>query len=1190
MRAIPASVTSIRSRLTRYGRPLLRTLIIIALVLLITAWLATGALVLVLRNDDATHWAVQTAQRLVPELTLAGPRGNLIDGLHIDTLRLDLPDLELVIEPIDLRLSWANLLRARATLDPLRIGRITIHPHGPGNDDPVVLPTLAAPIRLHVPQLNIGELVIRSGEGDDQVVTTLSGIAGSLRWLGTDLQLADVKLAYEGLGLAASTGHLRFAGQWPLALNGVINGNALPGPAIVKAGGTLHAIDLDAQLGGDWPLHAQAVLRVLDSNVPFTLAAQLARPVTQDLGAAVVTFQRAELKAAGDIEQFTGTLHSKLHDSRYGDSTLQSALSWTNAVLAAKSTLALIENNQSHDTVTSECQLDTTASQWSCRGDIAALPLTPWLNGLTGDVSTPFTVAGRLADAIDLQIELAQIRGTLHTPSGEVALTGAARAQSPDLQRWSIPALNLAVGPNRLGASGELGAGSAVKNSQLRVQIEAPQLAQLYAGLSGAARGQVDITGQLDAPTLRGDLQLRDVHFQDVQLQSGTGRFAVDDLGRRASDITLSLQGLVISGQRTAVDARWQGTRASHDWRLNLLHASAQAELGCHGALTDNEQRYRLDCATVGGSIALNDRRTVNLAIDKPLRATWDLTRNEGGVDAFCLRGGTASLCVKPGLQVRQNQLQAFDATLAKLPLRWWQRELPEGLRLRNDPHLDAELHFVKQQPLQLQARATVEASEWRWRGGDQAETLALDAVVATADLDAKRAHLATAIHAPTLGSARAELTVFDPTNTRRLQGRVDLEAIQLAALAWAIPDVEKVSGHIDGGVAIAGSAAQPLISGQFALVDGFVDIAGVNDPIEKLRADLRFDNLRADLEGTFQIGGGGAQLLGDMTWDAGYQNWRAEMHLRGDHLQVEPIVGSTVVFGPDLTLTAVPGDLQLRGEMLVERADIQLKQLPPQTVNPSRDTVVSGREATGTGLPLTLDIALNLGKDIHFIGFGAEVDLAGQLHLQQEKNRELVATGRVNVTKGRYRAYGQRLLVRKGQFIFIGNLDNPDLNLEAIREMTPGNTDVVGLRVTGSLRDPVAQLFSEQSLSESDTAYYLLTGRKRDTSQSGGGEFSAGGTLLSLGLSSGEDQAAKLAEKFGIRGLQLGTAAASDGSTEAEVSGYLFRDLYVRYGRSLGQNVDSVTLQYQLSPNLMIQTVSGIEEALDLIYTFTLD
>jgi hypothetical protein len=31
------------------------------------------------------------------------------------------------------------------------------------------------------------------------------------------------------------------------------------------------------------------------------------------------------------------------------------------------------------------------------------------------------------------------------------------------------------------------------------------------------------------------------------------------------------------------------------------------------------------------------------------------------------------------------------------------------------------------------------------------------------------------------------------------------------------------------------------------------------------------------------------------------------------------------------------------------------------------------------------------------------------------------------------------------------------------------------------------------------------------------------------------------------------------------------------------------VTLQYQLSPNLMIQTITGIEEALDLIYTFSI-
>src|SRR5690606_2110530 len=102
-------------------------------------------------------------------------------------------------------------------------------------------------------------------------------------------------------------------------------------------------------------------------------------------------------------------------------------------------------------------------------------------------------------------------------------------------------------------------------------------------------------------------------------------------------------------------------------------------------------------------------------------------------------------------------------------------------------------------------------------------------------------------------------------------------------------------------------------------------------------------------------------------------------------------------------------------------------------------------------------------------------------------------------------------------------------------------------------------------------------------------GGFSAGGTLLSLGLMGGEDQAAKLAQRFGIRDLQIGTTETARG-TEAEVGGYLTSRLYVRYGAGLENQGNSVTFQYRLTPRLLVEAISGVDEALDLLYTFTIE
>ncbi len=58
---------------------------------------------------------------------------------------------------------------------------------------------------------------------------------------------------------------------------------------------------------------------------------------------------------------------------------------------------------------------------------------------------------------------------------------------------------------------------------------------------------------------------------------------------------------------------------------------------------------------------------------------------------------------------------------------------------------------------------------------------------------------------------------------------------------------------------------------------------------------------------------------------------------------------------------------------------------------------------------------------------------------------------GQVDIPAGRFRAYGQDLIVRKGQIQFSGPADQPFLNLEAIRN--PDNTAdgvIAGVKVTG--------------------------------------------------------------------------------------------------------------------------------------------
>lgn len=103
-----------------------------------------------------------------------------------------------------------------------------------------------------------------------------------------------------------------------------------------------------------------------------------------------------------------------------------------------------------------------------------------------------------------------------------------------------------------------------------------------------------------------------------------------------------------------------------------------------------------------------------------------------------------------------------------------------------------------------------------------------------------------------------------------------------------------------------------------------------------------------------------------------------------------------------------------------------------------------------------------------------------------------------------------------------------------------------------------------------------------------GGGVDSALTTAL-IGMSLGRTGGAvgSIGEAFGIDDLTLDTAGAGDDSQVA-VSGQLTDDLRISYGVGIFSPIAELTLRYTLWRNLYVQAVSGTNQAVDLIYTFT--
>ncbi len=76
-----------------------------------------------------------------------------------------------------------------------------------------------------------------------------------------------------------------------------------------------------------------------------------------------------------------------------------------------------------------------------------------------------------------------------------------------------------------------------------------------------------------------------------------------------------------------------------------------------------------------------------------------------------------------------------------------------------------------------------------------------------------------------------------------------------------------------------------------------------------------------------------------------------------------------------------------------------------------------------------------------------------------------------------------------------------------------------------------------------------------------------------------------KIGETFGVSNLALDTQGGR--FVPVVVSGYVLPGLQVKYGVGIFDSLATLTLRYRLMPKLYLEAVSGVDQALDLLYQF---
>lgn len=350
----------------------------------------------------------------------------------------------------------------------------------------------------------------------------------------------------------------------------------------------------------------------------------------------------------------------------------------------------------------------------------------------------------------------------------------------------------------------------------------------------------------------------------------------------------------------------------------------------------------------------------------------------------------------------------------------------------------------------------------------------------------------------------------------------------------------------------------------------------GVRIDVPQYGIALRDGVLRATLEGdrllleSLSIRGPEGELTASGTLARGGEGanlaWRAEklrLFNRPDRRLVVTGAGTAALSQTKLAL---------RGDLRAEEGYIEFATEAQARLGD--DVVVVGRtpppqRARAGALPLDIDMTLDPGPRFRIVGQGLDAVLRGTVRVQTRPDGVVAARGTIDTVNGTLRAYGQRLDIERGRLVFDGPIDNPALDLLALRK----NLAVeAGVEVTGTARTPLVRLTSRPPVPDAEKLSWLVLGRARpDPSSADLALLQAAAAQL---VSSGEavPMHRRIIQGIGLDDISVRGAAGGTASGQVVAFGKRVSDrLYVEFEQGLTVATSFVRLTYVLTRTLSV-------------------
>ncbi len=774
--------------------------------------------------------------------------------------------------------------------------------------------------------------------------------------------------------------------------------------------------------------------------------------------------------------------------------------------------------------------------------------------------------------------DIRELRGTLR----EQPIRGSG-AVTRDARGWQVDHVDVRYGDAHLMLDGMLR-----DTVDARWALSAPTLSKILPDTQGTLNSSGSITGAIKAPHVIAKLDGSNLRYRDWKVTRLALDGDIDAAGKqpsrlRASATQLGRGTLVLGTLRIQGD----GTAADHRIDIDVAGIAPNAHTAAPAATMQitGVLAQQIWNAKIASTHITTGESGQKIAIAEP--ATLQLSQQRASLDNLCLVIAAGRLCGNGKWERKgpwEGTVAGYEIPLALLLP-------PSGEEAEYAGRIEGRVHVsgLPGKPWEADAGMRIlDAAIIYTPQGAEPETLQLGTGGLAATATAEKVDFSFGVQAftDTFLYANAHLQ-RDGSNdllhvplTGNLRGRAGDANI----LPLVFPDIDHAAGVLTGNADVTGTLALPEVAGHVALMNGEFDSYRVNLALRKinLAADVAANSI--NFTGTGTAGEGQLAMSGRLRWQDGQSS--GVLTLQGSDLLIADLPEYRIVASPDLTFRIDGNRIDASGDVVIPSALVQPAKLTGAVrASPdARYTDETAVERAGNYV-VHADVNVKMGEDVRVDAFGLQGRILGAVTTVTHSGKDTIGRGELSVADGRYEAYGQKLGINRGRLLFESSpLDDPGLDIEARREI---ESVTVGLNVRGTLQEPRITFFSDPSMSQTQIVSYLLVGKPMDTIGTSD-TTTVNSARSTLAMQGGSLIASQLGRRIGIEevGVESSTNTSGRTNTALVLGKFLSPRLFISYGISLTESINTLKLRYTLSDRWILKTEAGEFQSADMEYS----